>query len=119
MATRSPSGSLTWPRCSPASGRRSGAASTSTEFAQVEPRLIDQADEEIGGAARAKAADKTFGSIRRPGALRPVTRIDSLGRKTTAWHGDPFAWMVQFMPPTYDLLEMWRTGRGPMRRPGR
>jgi hypothetical protein len=87
--------------------------------AQAEPKMLDLADEEIGGAARAKAADKTYGSIHRPGALRPVSRTDSIGRKTTQWCGDPYDWMRLFMPASIDVLEAWGTGRGPMRRPGR
>jgi hypothetical protein len=86
--------------------------------AQADPKMLELADREIGGAARDRARDKTFGSIHRVGALRPIERIDSLGRKTTQWCGDPYSWMVGFMPATYDLLEAYGTGRGKMRRPG-
>jgi hypothetical protein len=86
--------------------------------AQAETKMLDLAEREIAGAARANAADKTYGSIHRQGCLRPVTRIDSIGRKTTEWRGDPFDWMRMFMPATYDLLEAYGTGRGKMRRPG-
>jgi hypothetical protein len=102
------------PRFAPAEWRKVNLYSA----AQAEPKMLDLADEEIGGAARDRARDKTYGSIHRPGALRPVTRIDSLGRKTTQWCGDPFDWMRMFMPATYDLLEAYGNGRGKMRRPG-
>jgi hypothetical protein len=86
--------------------------------AQAETKMLEIAEREIAGAARAKAADKSVGSLHRKGRLRPIHRTDAQGRRTTEWRGDPFDWMRMFMPATYDILEAYGTGHGKMRRPG-
>jgi hypothetical protein len=102
------------PRFAPTEWRRVDLYRT----AQAETRMLDLAEREIAGAARDRARDKTYGSLHRPGALRPIHRTDAQGRRSTEWRGDPFSWMSMFMPATYDLLEFYGNGRGKMRRPG-
>jgi hypothetical protein len=54
-------------------------------------------DTEIIRAATAVANDKTVGSFRKAGALRPIHRTDPGGEKHVSYYGNPLSWMRGFM----------------------
>jgi hypothetical protein len=65
-------------------------------------------DESIVRSAIAVANDKTVGSFRKAGALRPIHRTDPGGEQHVSYCGNPLSWMRDFMSPVGLAVESFR-----------
>jgi hypothetical protein len=81
-------------------------------IAGADADAFDNVARDIIRDAKAVASNPTIGSIHRPGAMRPIVRVDGAGRKTTRWYGDPNSWMAQFHSPTIAVLRAVGDGYG-------
>jgi hypothetical protein len=66
---------------------------------------IDTLGRHIISDAKTIAANRTIGSLKFPGRMRPIVRTVTGGDSVTDFYGNPLAWMRQFMPTVVTKIE--------------